>query len=488
MASFTNVTNTELLSKLSKMPKPESVDAGWEGYTEFKLDEENVEELLHCVSDYYLSLEQDEEESALSIHGWRVLAATGDLALVSKFVTLWLECELIDDDWLANDFPQLMGRFGMPALPVLLEGVQAHPESDLGAGVGEALPKMVVGEEDRLEAIGALVTLLKGKQFDRDFRAQVISSLVNLKAVERIAEIREQFEGNRVNVEVGGDLEEVEMELGLRDTRSTPAKNWMEEEVKLAKKERIALAGPFPKSGSLEEKLQYFLTRYGEGGAITAVDELDGYLLALVIGGVKLSDGELSVLIWGSRVRNEVVVPPYETQKEELIWHQCLRELWNRTEAGLEEGTYEPHLSIWPDAEQSMDPEAPYFTPWLDGFMAGEMITGKGHEDPDFDEGPSLGYLAFEMIEQEETGQRLLEDSEENPFFDFMEQVQSLYCGRVDCSVNVFDREESLDLSSFDPNGKDSAGRSAPKKKAKIERNSPCPCGSGRKYKKCCMN
>jgi preprotein translocase subunit SecA len=30
------------------------------------------------------------------------------------------------------------------------------------------------------------------------------------------------------------------------------------------------------------------------------------------------------------------------------------------------------------------------------------------------------------------------------------------------------------------------AGRAKPKKAGKVGRNEPCPCGSGKKYKKCC--
>ena len=38
--------------------------------------------------------------------------------------------------------------------------------------------------------------------------------------------------------------------------------------------------------------------------------------------------------------------------------------------------------------------------------------------------------------------------------------------------------------------GWDEAGVAAPavSQKPDVQRNDPCPCGSGRKYKKCCMN
>jgi preprotein translocase subunit SecA len=36
------------------------------------------------------------------------------------------------------------------------------------------------------------------------------------------------------------------------------------------------------------------------------------------------------------------------------------------------------------------------------------------------------------------------------------------------------------------PGGPPARGRSAPAKPGKVGRNDPCPCGSGKKYKKCC--
>jgi hypothetical protein len=55
--------------------------------------------------------------------------------------------------------------------------------------------------------------------------------------------------------------------------------------------------------------------------------------------------------------------------------------------------------------------------------------------------------------------------------------------------------EDKLDLTGFDPTSIDnksrkrriSAMRPIKRDKAKVYRNDPCPCGSGKKYKKCCL-
>ena len=54
---------------------------------------------------------------------------------------------------------------------------------------------------------------------------------------------------------------------------------------------------------------------------------------------------------------------------------------------------------------------------------------------------------------------------------------------RAEIKQNIERKEVSKNKITND--GKD-AVKQAPKKKEKIGRNDPCPCGSGRKYKQCC--
>ena len=53
---------------------------------------------------------------------------------------------------------------------------------------------------------------------------------------------------------------------------------------------------------------------------------------------------------------------------------------------------------------------------------------------------------------------------------------------------NLFDHyNESLGLADRDIDDP-SFGYPPPRRVAKVGRNDPCPCGSGKKYKKCCLN
>ncbi len=53
--------------------------------------------------------------------------------------------------------------------------------------------------------------------------------------------------------------------------------------------------------------------------------------------------------------------------------------------------------------------------------------------------------------------------------------------------VAVADMQESTPMMEAAEESRDGAGRTYVKKEAEVGRNDPCPCGSGKKYKKCCM-
>jgi preprotein translocase subunit SecA len=75
-----------------------------------------------------------------------------------------------------------------------------------------------------------------------------------------------------------------------------------------------------------------------------------------------------------------------------------------------------------------------------------------------------------------------------NMFQDMMRQVREDVLGMV-FKVQLVDQQEAQPkpkVVSYGAPGKQ-ARRPAEVKKLKLGRNDPCPCGSGKKYKKCCL-
>lgn len=479
------MTVEEIDAKLKSLPEPVYQEKVWLDYSALGFGTEEVETLLDRMSDYYLNLEQDEEASAMSIHAWRALAMMRKVELLPDFVDLALECEAMDDEWLTEDLQEILVLMGMPAVPQLHEAVLEHPSYPIFVtDVLEALPKLVQSPQDRAEVVEILTSLLSDEQFDRDLRAMALASLCDLKAQEKIAEIRAQFEANRINISITGDLEEVEIALGLRTDRDTPKPHFGNEEARLAQREKEALAGEFPATGSRVDQLQYFFLRYGRPNSIQRVDQLDGFLLALCLSGIQLTDQERSQFVWDPLGYEKGPEPNFHNHQEKELWRQCLREHATAIESGLAEGRYHPELAVWPDAEESMDPEAPYFTPWLEGFMAGNNLFNDEGDLAlstlaDFEK---VDHLCQQIADIEEAGLRLLEDAEDNPVYELMTKVGQLFHNRRKRSLIGDQADEGLTSGEGSPASPPSA------KVKKVERNEPCPCGSGRKYKKCCWN
>ena len=172
--------------------------------------------------------------------------------------------------------------------------------------------------------------------------------------------------------------------------------------------------------------------------------------------------------------------PEFENKKEGQQWLECVRDYYQHIEAGMSDGSYQAHVSIWPDAQDSMDPEAPYFTPWLEGLVLGDILFNLAGEGEDLNYRPFL-QLIKRAFEEEEAGIRLLEDRDDNPMFDLMEAIQERYGNRV---TRDFAPAALLDEGFYEG----TATTQAVSQKPDVQRNDPCPCGSGRKFKKCCMN
>ena len=78
----------------------------------------------------------------------------------------------------------------------------------------------------RDEIVGILAQGLRSHQTQDDaINGFIVASLCELKGAEAIAVIREAFEAENVPLDISGDLESVEVELGLRESRATPERN-----------------------------------------------------------------------------------------------------------------------------------------------------------------------------------------------------------------------------------------------------------------------
>ena len=133
--------------------------------------------------------------------------------------------ELEDSDWVGEELPVVYGMIGPQAIPQLATYL-SDVSYDVWARIAAAYSLERVGTmnpEEREECIGVLTKQLE--RFDEnelELNGLLISYLVDLNAVESIASIGAAFEKDCVDFMIMGDLEDVEIALGLREERSDP--------------------------------------------------------------------------------------------------------------------------------------------------------------------------------------------------------------------------------------------------------------------------
>lgn len=205
------------------------------------------------------------------------------------------------------------------------------------------------------------------------------------------------------------------------------------------------------------EELEGFLSSDRTPDDCMQISDLDGFLTALAIGPELILPSEWLPVIWGDGE------PEFESLEEaERIIHAIM-------------GRYNEILEL---LRQEPDAFEPVFWETVDGeVVAGDWAMG-------FMDGVKLRASAWEpLIHSDEDGGllapivALLHDQDGKPLLEAegeeLAELQQVAADLVAPSVVAIDRFWQ-------------AARHTPRRAAKVGRNDPCPCGSGRKYKRCC--
>jgi uncharacterized protein len=183
------------------------------------------------------------------------------------------------------------------------------------------------------------------------------------------------------------------------------------------------------------------------------VEQLDGFFTALAAGPVMVPPSEYRKVLWGGDGE-----PRYDSAEQAQLVEDLLSRHWNTISMRL----------------QAMFPIDPLVFPvpleekgraWVEGFITGMDLRQK----------------EWDPIFRHEAGT-------------FVWPILSLIADELDPEAKPVTREERAEILALLPINvmgiaafwSRPASRRIPVRSEKIGRNEPCPCGSGRKYKKCC--
>jgi uncharacterized protein len=197
------------------------------------------------------------------------------------------------------------------------------------------------------------------------------------------------------------------------------------------------------------------------------LEELDGFFAALIASPDVVMPSEYNRKVFGGDL-SEVVEFASLAEANEILG--LLTRHWNKIASTLFKG--EPHVPMISENEKG----ELHGNDWARGFMRGMHMR---HDD------------WAELVNDEEHGDCLVpmmilyHEHDEDPSTrpepitpDKREKVIALMAAGLMNAYDYFRKDREGDLAVQAPD--------SPRSARKIGRNDPCPCGSGKKYKKCC--
>ena len=230
------------VDKLLTLGQPKRHGTGVD-YTALGISREHAPELIRMATDEALnSAPSDNLFVWAPVHAWWALAQLRAEEAVVPLLGLLRRIDEANDDWVGEDLPRVLAAIGPAAIPPVTAYL-ANPAHGEWARVAAANTLGLAGQshpETRAECVARLSAQLERYDGQSDIlNALLISSLMDLSAVEAAPVMEKAFASGRVDESVAGDWEDVQIELGLKTQREQPRKP--NEFTKMGEKLRSAL-------------------------------------------------------------------------------------------------------------------------------------------------------------------------------------------------------------------------------------------------------
>ncbi|OGT87870.1 MAG: hypothetical protein A2286_01315 [Gammaproteobacteria bacterium RIFOXYA12_FULL_61_12] len=445
---------TDKTQMLLELGEPTDSDGTWPDYLQYGFEAGDVPALIAMATNAALN-EADEENPEVwaPMHAWRTLGQLGSAEAVGPLVNFF--DDFAADDWAMDEIPIVMGMIGESALEpmnsVLSDKGRLEVARVMAADALREIAVKIPAVRDRVvAALSACIAIP-----DRNLillNSLVLAHLVDLQAAESIDVIRNLFKQGAVDPLQARDVEDVEIELGLRQQRSGPKPNLFR---------RMGLPEPKKPDGEdIFELIEYFLNVYGGDDAIMDASELDGFLAAIACSPESISSSVWLPAIWG-----QADSPPRWRKRDEADeFALAAGLLYNDVVDQLAKGEYE---ALFLEHEQEDGTEL-VVTDWCAGFLRGiGLWSDLSEEDSALLEQMLEPLLPF-------TGEASLYELPEMDDDEWEEARQGIEPVVVEI-YHHFAAQRVGERGTY------------VRGKPKVGRNDPCPCGSGKKYKACCM-
>jgi len=459
------------LGKILKLPEP-----SWDwnpdetSYTEFSPDEQDS--LIAIIKEEHLDDKMEDElsdpEEDASTHAYRILGSFLDTSHIPLFLEWHFSPEFEDNDLFSEDIIKILPRYQSDAVQPCIDALNDHelPETQRML-LCDVLFKLASDGFESKNITQAFCDYLAAKHFSRTLNAHIIVFLTEKEKDKHIDIIRDCFADHLVDLSMDGDLEELEVRLGLRKERTTPCASFFEaeeRELHLAIKKDL---GPRPSEDDPSNLFIYLLNLYSIDQGITDVSAIDGYLTAILLNPTPQKPSDFLPKFWDRRGEYS---PAWEDEGDAVFFTNFLLAVHNKIAGDLQRRTLAPLLDHDDDNKSY-----PLYRTWIRGFLRGFHAWSDAEDSEERElqelEDSMIIYL-FRILTVE------MEAEENNTRPKTIPIVKDLKT-----AIYKLFKQNQTDLADnpFNP-------LASTKQEPKTSRNSPCPCGSGKKYKRCCMN
>ena len=220
--------NTALLFNWGDPRGKDNSKGEWEDYLQYGFSKADEPGLIDLLIDKKLHNGSPESNDIwVPLYAWRILGQLRSVDAIEPLISI-LNI-LSDDDWAFSEVPVVLGMIGKPAVAPLCRYLREYEHDEFARVIASDSLVDIAKQNPELrdEVIVQLRKyLVVAKPNDVNLNGLLVSGLIDLKAVEAIDEIRSVFQNEYVDITISGDLEDVEIALGLRNKRETPKPNY----------------------------------------------------------------------------------------------------------------------------------------------------------------------------------------------------------------------------------------------------------------------
>ena len=205
-------------------PLGEPIDGQpWLDYARFGISAADAKTLVNLIEDDRF-LESEADDYWVPLHAWRALKGMMPAGLNDLIAIFAL---LIEDEWALEEIPQVIAAAKDAALPPL-KACLLDLNNDVWVRLlavecltllAQTLPNQ------RAAIVNSMIMALQGltNTDERGLAGGIIVNLMDIRAIEAMDAIRDAFAADQVDWTVCGDVEDIELAMGLRTQRETPA-------------------------------------------------------------------------------------------------------------------------------------------------------------------------------------------------------------------------------------------------------------------------